>query len=47
MKNTSQTKSALKTLDVELKELLEEDLKRYKAAQSKNNQANSNDLLAA
>ncbi len=47
MKNSSQTKSTLKTLDLELKALLEEDLKKYKAAQTKNNQANSNELLAA
>jgi len=47
MKNSSETKSTLKTLDLELKALLEEDLKRYKDAQSKNNQAGSNDLLAA
>jgi len=47
MKNSTQTKVTLKSINLELKALIEEDLKRFKAAQSKNNQATGNQLLAA
>lgn len=45
MKNSTY-KSAQKTFDIELKTLLEADLKRFKEGKTKNNQANGQ-LLAA
>ena len=45
MKNSTYT-TALKNLDLELKALLEADLKRFKGGKNKNNQANGQ-LLAA
>jgi hypothetical protein len=43
---SSTYKTGLKNLDLELKALLQADLKRFKEGKNKNNQANSQ-LLAA
>ena len=45
MKNST-NKTALESLDLELKALLETDLKKFKEGKNKNNQVN-NQLLAA
>jgi len=47
MKNSTQTRIMLKALDIELKALLEEDLKQFKNVNNKNNQAAGNQLMAA
>ncbi len=47
MKNSNQTTVILKALDMELKALLEKDLKDFKAIQSKNNQHAGKQLMAA
>jgi hypothetical protein len=47
MKNSTQTNATIKALDIQLKALLQQDLENFRAAKNKNNQANSNQLLAA
>jgi len=47
MKNSNQTTVILKALDMELKALLENDLKNFKSANNKNNQAAGKQLMAA
>lgn len=47
MKNSNQTTVILKSLDIELKALIENDLKNFKANQSKNNQHAGKQLMAA
>jgi len=47
MKNSTQTEITLKALDMELKALLSEDLKKFKSNSNKNNQAAGNQLMAA
>jgi hypothetical protein len=47
MKNSTETTVILKALDMELKALLENDLKNFKSAQSKNNQQTTKQLMAA
>ena len=47
MKNENKTTEMLKALDLKLKALLENDLKSFKATQSKNNPAASKQLMAA
>ncbi|HTI58468.1 hypothetical protein [Mucilaginibacter sp.] len=47
MKNSTQTTVTIKSLDIELKALLEQDLKNFRSAQNKNNQATSKQLMAA
>jgi hypothetical protein len=47
MKNSTETTVILKALDMELKALLENDLKNFKSAQSKNNQQAAKQLMAA
>ena len=47
MKNSNQTTVILKALDLELKALLENDLKNFKSANNKNNQAAGKQLMAA
>jgi len=47
MKNSNQTTVILKSLDMELKALIENDLKNFRSAQSKNNQHAGKQLMAA
>jgi len=47
MKNSNHTTVILKALDIELKALIENDLKNFKLAQSKNNQHAAKQLMAA
>jgi len=47
MKNSPQTTVTVKALDIELKALLEQDLKNFRSAQNKNNQAAGKQLMAA
>ena len=47
MKNANKTTGMLKALDLKLKALLENDLKTFRAAQCKNNQAAGKQLMAA
>lgn len=47
MKNSNHTTVILKSLDMELKALLEKDLKDFKSTQSKNNQHAGKQLMAA
>ena len=47
MKNSNQTTVILKALDLELKALLQNDLKNFRATRSKNNQAATKQLMAA
>jgi len=47
MKNSTQTTVILKALDLELKALLENDLKNFKSAQNKNTQFAGKQLMAA
>lgn len=47
MKNSTQTTVTIKSLDIELKSLLEQDLKNFRATQNKNNQAPGKQLMAA
>ncbi|MEO6849485.1 MAG: hypothetical protein ABI203_06300 [Mucilaginibacter sp.] len=47
MKNENKTTGILKALDLKLKALLENDLRNFKAAQSKTNQPAGKQLMAA
>jgi hypothetical protein len=47
MKNSNQITVILKALDLELKALLENDLKNFKTINNKNNQAAGKQLMAA
>jgi hypothetical protein len=47
MKNSTQTTVTIQAIDIELKALLQNDLKNFKANQSGNNQATGKQLLAA
>jgi hypothetical protein len=47
MKNSNQITVILKALDLELKALLENDLKNFKEVNNKNNQAADKQLMAA
>lgn len=47
MKNSTQTTATIDSLDIELKKLIEQDLKNFRAAQNKNNQATGKQLMAA
>ncbi len=47
MKNSNQITVILKALDLELKALLENDLKNFKGINNKNNQAAGKQLMAA
>ncbi len=47
MKNSNQTTVILKSLDMELKALLENDLKNFRSLQNKNNQHAGKQLMAA
>ncbi len=47
MKNSNQTTVVLKALDLQLKALLENDLKSFRESRSKNNQPAGKQLMAA
>ncbi|HZX57983.1 MAG TPA: hypothetical protein VFE54_04635 [Mucilaginibacter sp.] len=47
MENSNHTAVILKALDIELKTLIENDLKNFKSTQSKNNQHACKQLMAA
>ena len=47
MKNSTKTTVILKALDLELKAMLENDLKNFKSAKAENNQAAGKQLMAA
>ncbi|HTD97878.1 MAG TPA: hypothetical protein VK668_01260 [Mucilaginibacter sp.] len=47
MKNATQITVLLKALDIQLKALLESDLKSFKSAQNKNTQLAGKQLMAA
>jgi hypothetical protein len=47
MKTSTETKAIAKSTDLELKRLLEEDLKRFRSDDHKNNQGAGKQLMAA